>query len=82
MEPPNSGVVVEVGGGDPKGLPWEDEVDEVDEEDEEDEEGGAPNREAAPPAGVRAPNRSVIFVRVQTCCPPRRVLRSRTNTGE
>ena len=67
MEPPNSGVVVEVGGGDPKGLPWEDEVDEVDEVDEEDEEGGAPNREAAPPAGVRAPNRSVIFVRVQTC---------------
>ena len=51
LEPPNFGVV-EVGGGEPKG------------EDKEDEDGGAPNREAAPLAGVveaagGAPNKSI-----------------------
>ena len=51
LEPPNFGVV-EVGGGAPKGEDKEDETD-----------GGAPNREAAPPAGVEAvggaPNKSI-----------------------
>jgi len=51
LEPPNF-VVVEVGGGEPKGEDKEDETD-----------GGAPNREAAPPAGVEAvggaPNKSI-----------------------
>ena len=53
LEPPNF-VVVEVGGGEPKGEDKEDETD-----------GGAPNREAAPPAGVEAvggaPNKSIVI---------------------